>query len=342
MDSPHLASLLEHVRDGDGNGPAAPAGRRDPALMSASTPPAGRDRLPSPVLKRLGELLRILQGFENAIVAYSGGVDSTVLAWAASEVLGDRVIACTAVSPSLAAADLAGAQEAAQAIGIELRLVRTGEVEREDYARNMPSRCYVCKGTLFARLAEIARSEGFLHILYGANADDGTDYRPGARAAVEAGVRAPLAEAGLTKEDVRAIARVYGLPNWDKPASPCLASRIPYGQRVTVEKLRQIEDGEQILRRLGLREARVRHHGDIARIEVSRDELPRVIAPELADQISQGLLRLGFTYVAVDLRGFRSGSLNEALPQARDVPSPVPPNGELITLAPRNRQGLTS
>jgi len=310
--------------------------------MSASARRTEANRLPSPVLERLGELRRILQGFESAIVAYSGGVDSTVLARVAAEVLGDRVIACTAVSPSLAAAELAAAQEAAQAMGIELRLVRTGEVEREDYARNMPDRCYVCKGTLFARLAEIAQSEGFRHILYGANADDGTDYRPGARAAVEAGVHAPLAQAGLTKDDVRAIARVYGLPNWDKPASPCLASRIPYGQRVTVEKLRQIEDGEQILRRLGFREARVRHHGDIARIEVSRDELPRIIAPEAADEISQGLLRLGFTHVAVDLRGFRSGSLNETLPRARDVPVPVPPTAELITLAPRNRQGLTS
>ena len=310
--------------------------------MSASARRTEANRLPSPVLERLGELRRILQGFESAIVAYSGGVDSTVLARVAAEVLGDRVIACTAVSPSLAAAELAAAQEAAQAMGIELRLVRTGEVEREDYARNMPDRCYVCKGTLFARLAEIAQSEGFRYILYGANADDGTDYRPGARAAVEAGVHAPLAQAGLTKDDVRAIARVYGLPNWDKPASPCLASRIPYGQRVTVEKLRQIEDGEQILRRLGFREARVRHHGDIARIEVSRDELPRIIAPEAADEISQGLLRLGFTHVAVDLRGFRSGSLNEALPRARDVPVPVPPTAELITLAPRNRQGLTS
>jgi pyridinium-3,5-biscarboxylic acid mononucleotide sulfurtransferase len=308
--------------------------------MSTSPPRSGTDRLPSSVLRRLGGLLRILQGFDNAIVAYSGGVDSTVLAWAASQVLGDGAVACIAVSPSLAASELAAAQETAEAIGIALRLVRTDEVEREDYARNLPSRCYVCKGALFARLADLARTEGFRQVLYGANADDGSDYRPGARAAVEAGVRAPLAEAGLTKDDVRAIARVYGLPNWDKPASPCLASRIPYGQRVTVDKLRQVEEGEQLLHRLGFREARVRHHGDIARIEVSRDELSRVVAPEMADEISQSLRRLGFTHVAVDLLGFRSGSLNEGLARALPVPPAFPPPNELSTLDSR-RSGPT-
>jgi uncharacterized protein len=188
---------------------------------------------------------------------------------------------------------------------------------------------------------ELAGSEGFQQILYGANADDGSDFRPGARAAIEAGVRAPLAEAGLTKDDVRAIARVYGLRTWDKPASPCLSSRIPYGQRVTVEKLRQIEAGEQILHRLGFREARVRHHGDIARVEVSRGELPRVIAPEVADEITRGLLRLGFNHVAVDLRGFRSGSLNEALPRRLEVLGPPPPSDELPGLAAGRRPGLT-
>ena len=326
MDRPQLASLLERARDPDVD-----------AVMSTSTPRSGADRLPSPVLLRLGELFSILQGFENAIVAYSGGVDSTVLAWAASQVLGDRAIACIAISPSLAASELAAAQETAEAMGIALRLVRTDEVDREDYALNSPSRCYICKGTLFARLADLARTEGFLQILYGANADDGSDYRPGARAAVEAGVRAPLAEAGLTKDDVRAIARVYGLPNWDKPASPCLASRVPYGQRVTVDKLRQIEEGEQLLHRLGFREARVRHHGDIARIEVSRDELPRVVAPEVADEISQSLLRLGFTHVAVDLRGFRSGSMNEGLPRAYSVSPPLPPPNEPTMLDSRSQ-----
>ena len=334
MDRSQLASLPERTRDPDVD-PVA-GGRRDPAAMSTSTPRSGAARLPSPVLRRLGELFSILQGFENAIVAYSGGVDSTVLAWAASQVLGDRAIACIAISPSLAASELAAAQETAEAIGIALRLVRTDEVEREDYARNLPSRCYVCKGTLFARLADVARTEGYRQVLYGANADHGSDYRPGARAAVEAGVRAPLAEAGLAKDDVRAIARVYGLPNWDKPASPCLASRIPYGQRVTVDKLRQVEEGEQILHRLGFREARVRHHGDIARIEVSRDELSRVVAPEMADEISQGLRRLRFTHVAVDLLGFRSGSLNEGLARARPVAASMPPPDELSSFDVRH------
>ena len=258
-------------------------------------------------------LLGLLDQAESVLVAYSGGVDSSLLAAASHRALGSRALACIAISPSLGADELATATSVARTIGIRLRRVETHELEMEAYAANTPNRCYVCKGSLFGVLATVAREEGIACVVYGENADDSPDFRPGARAALEAGVLAPLATAGLKKTEVRALARAYGLPNWNKPAAPCMASRIPYGERVTVEKLAQLEEAERVLRGLGFREVRVRHHGDVARVELLPDDLERAATVAIREAILRGLQRLGFHYVALDLQGYRSGSLNEIL-----------------------------
>jgi uncharacterized protein len=262
---------------------------------------------------KLARLRRIVGALRGALVAYSGGVDSTLLAFIAHEQLGDRALACTATSPSIDDEELAAAVALAGHLGIRHRVVRTQEVEHDDYARNTVDRCYVCRLSVFGRLLAVAREEGLQSLVYGANLDDGADFRPGQRAAVELGARAPLAEAELTKADVRALARGFGLPNADKPAAPCLSSRIPYGQRVTLEKLRQVGAAEQALRRLGFTDVRVRHHGTVARIEVSSEELERVVQPASRLAILRAFAPLGFSYIALDLVGFRSGSLNEVL-----------------------------
>ena len=260
-------------------------------------------------------LQRTLGGLERAVVAYSGGVDSTFLAKMAYDALGGRATAVTAVSPSLAGAERDDAARFAAQIGIRHEFIETRELDNPAYRANDSSRCFHCKAELFDRLREFVAERGVRHMLYGPVVDDLGDFRPGMAASRARGARAPLVEAGLRKAEVRELSRRLGLPSWDKPAVACLSSRVAYGSEVTVEKLRQIEDAEALLRAEGFRELRVRHHDSIARIEVPESELARFTQdPARRQRIIHGLKALGFTYVTLDLQGFRSGAMNEALP----------------------------
>ena len=248
-------------------------------------------------------------------VAFSGGIDSTVVAQAAYEALGDAAIAVTAVSESLAAGELEEAQELARKIGIRHRVIRTEEFADPNYRRNDSNRCYFCKSELYGRLSGMLAELGVDVIVSGANTDDMGDYRPGLRAASEHGVRHPLQECSLSKADVRALARAWGLPTWDKPATPCLSSRVAYGEDPTPERVQMIDQAEQWLRQRGLRILRVRYHkGDLARIEVSPDDLPRLVELELRGELITAFRVLGFKFVTLDLEGFRSGSMNSVIP----------------------------
>lgn len=250
----------------------------------------------------------------SLMVAYSGGVDSAFLAATAHRVLGERMVAVLADSPSLARRDMEQACAFAHSIGMPLRVVATDELEREEYARNDANRCFHCKDELFRVTEELGTKLGFAHIAYGMNADDTRDFRPGQRAAEDHAVLAPLAEAGLTKLEVRALAKAAGYPLWDRPAAPCLSSRVEYGRTVTREVLEQVERGEASLRELGFREMRVRHHGELARVEIARNELPRALTMEMMDAITAALKQAGFKYVTLDCQGFRSGAMNAVLP----------------------------
>jgi pyridinium-3,5-biscarboxylic acid mononucleotide sulfurtransferase len=264
--------------------------------------------------KSLQETLRSLH---RVVVAYSGGVDSAFLLKAALETLGpDNVLACIGVSGSLSAHQHEQAHRLAKAAEATLREVPVDEMEDPAYAANRPDRCFHCKSHLFGRFLAIAQREGYGHVVCGNNLDDQDDYRPGNRAAAQLGVRAPLMEAGLTKADIRELSRRLGLETADIPASPCLASRIPYGLEITAERLEQVEKAETLLRSLGFVEFRVRHHGDVARIEVRPEDMSRVIEPAIRNRIVEGLKSLGFLYIGLDLQGFRSGALNEALNNA--------------------------
>lgn len=255
-------------------------------------------------------------------VAFSGGVDSTLLLALAKEALGsDRVLAVTARSASLAEAELEACVVLARELSVDLELLETREMERPDYRANAGDRCFHCKDELFVRIEEIAALRGVEAVAYGATADDAGDHRPGMRAAGRHRVLAPLLDAGFGKPDVRDLSLELGLPTWDKPAQPCLASRVPYGEEVTPAKLRRVELAEQVLKSLGLRELRVRHHGSdqtpTARIEVPVSDLPRIIEPEARREIARALRSIGFAYVTLDLEGFRSGRLNDVLNESK-------------------------
>ena len=255
-----------------------------------------------------------LRSLGRTLIAYSGGVDSAFLADAARQVLGDNMLALIADSPSLPRFQLQDAIAFAQERQIPLEVVATQELERPEYARNDASRCFHCKDELFTFMDEFRRRRGFDCIAYGVNADDQGDFRPGQEAARRHQVAAPLLDAGLGKQEIRELARLAGLRIWDKPASACLSSRIEYGRPVTREALAAVEQGEEALRALGFRQFRVRHHGQIVRIEIAREELTRALESAMAEQFTRIFKALGFTYVTLDLEGFRSGSMNVLLP----------------------------
>jgi uncharacterized protein len=258
-------------------------------------------------------LRHLLHGLPSLIIAYSGGVDSSYLAWEATQVLGDRALCITADSASYPERHRALAIRIARDFGLHHEIIKTDEMARPEYRANPANRCYYCKQELYTHLSAIARDRGIPAIADGSNADDRGDYRPGRQAAREHGVLSPLDEVGLTKDEIRELSRDAGLPTWDEPASACLSSRIPYFSEVTDEKLRMIERAENVLRELGFRVCRVRHHDTLARLEIGRDEMPRALEPAIADAIDRELRAIGYQHVTIDLRGYRLGSLNEAL-----------------------------
>jgi pyridinium-3,5-biscarboxylic acid mononucleotide sulfurtransferase len=273
--------------------------------------PPGSQNLSLDEKERL--LFSALSQLPSLLVALSGGADSAYLAWAANRALGARALSVTAISPSFSAHDRAQLESFLACAAIRHEFVETRELENPSYQANAPDRCYFCKDELFSVLDTLALQRGFSAVAYGINADDTRDFRPGHRAASEHRVLSPLLDAGLRKSEIRALSRRAGLPTWDRPASACLSSRIPYGTQVTLERLSLVERGEAALRELGFRQFRVRLHEQMARIEISPDELPRALSPEMASAIASRLKAAGFLYVTLDLEGYRQGSLNAAL-----------------------------
>jgi uncharacterized protein len=272
----------------------------------------------NPSQKR-GLLLSTLADLDSLLVAYSGGTDSAYLAYAAHQVLGENMLAVIADSPSLPRAELAAALAFVAEHDIPVHILHTGELENPDYRRNDAQRCFHCKDELFTQMEQERAARGFRHIAYGMNLDDRGEFRPGQQAAVLHHAVAPLVTAQLTKPEIRALARGAGLSLWDKPASACLASRIEYGRAVTRENLSQVEQAEEALHALGFAQVRVRHHGEVARIEIARDELSRALSLESLDRISAALRPLGFLYITLDIEGYRTGSMNQSLTEILSV-----------------------
>src|SRR5438477_2633777 len=259
------------------------------------------------------KLLDSLTAMGRVIVAFSGGTDSAYLAWAANRVLGAGAVAITADSASLPESHKRDAEAFVQRFSIAHEYIVTNEFDNPDYVRNDPNRCFHCKDELFTRLAEVGRQRGIEHIIYGVNVDDLGDYRPGQNAARQHEVSAPLADAGLTKAEIRELSRLADLPTWDRPAAACLSSRIPYGTPVTIETVKTVETGEEQIKALGFRQFRVRFHGDIVRVEIAREEMEKALTMQIAGKLTAIFKRLGFKYVTLDLEGYRQGSMNEVL-----------------------------
>jgi len=268
---------------------------------------------PARMREKEEQLLENLARMERVIVAFSGGTDSAYLAWAANRALGPGALAMTADSASLPESHKRDAEEFVRRFGIAHEYVQTHEFDNPAYAANNPDRCFHCKDELFTRLQEVGSERGYEHIIYGVNQDDLGDYRPGQNAAKKHQVEAPLADAGLSKAEIRELSRLAGLPTWDRPAAACLSSRIPYGTPVTIENVKTVEVGEEEIKALGFRQFRVRFHGEVVRIEIAREEMERALSMEMAHRFTVIFKGLGFQYVTLDLEGYRQGSLNEVL-----------------------------
>jgi uncharacterized protein len=287
-------------------------------LVELATAPASRsEELERDALEeKQSKLFDILRDLRRVIVAYSGGTDSAYLAWAARQAVGQNAIAITADSPSIPASHKRDALEFARQFEIAHEFVRTAEFDNPEYVKNDANRCFHCKDELFTVLEKLGQDRSYENIVYGVNKDDLGDYRPGQRAAKLHQVKAPLVEAGLSKREIRELSRMAGLPTWDRPAAACLSSRIPYGTPVTIENIHTVEVGEEEMKALGFRQFRTRFHGELVRIEIAREEMPLALSMEMAGRLSAVFRKLGYKFVALDLDGYRQGSLNQLLPVA--------------------------